>query len=127
MSLITVILFFPFFSQGQWEDEKELCDYVQKKRWNETTPFIGTFLDSLQYEGGDGGKQGRRRRLGELKKWLKAQPCVKSVELQGTVKSRVPQKEVLVVYDLNGNEYPIMLHIALDMPYSVSKIYQKGL
>ena len=125
--IVAAFIYLPFATQAQWQEKKELCDFVQKKRWNKTTPFIGTFLDSLNYKGGDGGKQGRRRRLGELRKWLDAQSCVKTVELQGTVEAMVPQKEVLVVFDLNGNEYPMMIHIALSQPYSVAKIYQKGL
>lgn len=126
---ILLIIFFllPLFGKGQWhEEERTLCDPVQKKRWNEVGPVMGPFLDSLEYGEERGGKQGRQRRLSKIKKWLEAQPCVKKAELQaGTVKKRIPQKEILVVFLFNGNERIMMLRIALDAPYSFAGIYKK--
>lgn len=124
-SLLLCII--PLFGSAQWhQEEAKLCDPVEKKRWNKAGPIVGSFLDSLQYDEENGGKQGRQRRLNELKKWLEAQPCVERAELQkGTIKRRIPLKEILVVFTLNGHENPMMIRIALDAPYSFAGIYRE--
>ncbi|MFB6257569.1 MAG: hypothetical protein ABEH38_02660 [Flavobacteriales bacterium] len=124
--LMLPTLLFPILLNAQWQEKKKLCTPVSEKRWTDTGPIIGRFLDSLDYSKQNSGKQGRRRRLGELKKWLKAQACVKKVTIkEGTVKKRVPQKEILVIFDLNGHEEPMVIRIGLSKPYFFGGIYRK--
>lgn len=123
-SLVLLLSVLPLISVAQFPVvETELCEKVQKKQWEKTGPEIGKFLDSLNYEEGSGGKQGRQRRMNNLKSWLESHDCVRSAEVQADlIKKRPPQKGVRVIFLLNGHEKHMMLRIILDMPYTFGGI-----
>lgn len=115
---VCIIACLPLSLLGQFPVvETELCERVERKQWSGIGPEIGKFLDSLNYEG-DGRKQGRQRRMNNLKAWLESHDCVKSAEVKADlIKERPPQKGVLVTFLLNGHEKAMMLRIIMDMPY----------
>ncbi len=126
LSCILLLFLIPLLSHAQWDQKEHLCEPVSKKRWNKTGPIIGTFLDSLDYSEENDGLQGRQKRLKNLKKWLVSHECVKKAKiLPGTIEQKVPLKELLVVFVLNGHENPMKIRIALDVPYSFAGIFQK--
>lgn len=126
-SAILLLLFLaPLVTYSQYPKVvTDLCKWVEKKQWHKTGPEIGKFLDSLSYQDGDSGKQGRRRRIKNLKAWLEAHDCVGKVRIKsGLVKEHPPQKALEVVFLLMGNENPMTLRIVLDKPYKFGGIHE---